>query len=600
MEQKQQRPKAYSYVRMSSQQQIKGDSLRRQLERSRKYAADNGLDLDETLRDIGVSAWTGKNVKRGALGRFLELVQTGRVERGSYLLVESLDRLSRQQVRFAISPFVDIINAGITIVTLADNQVYSENTVDENWTQLMMSLAIMSRAHEESQTKSDRLKEAHARQKRDAARGIGRFSSNMFGWIDTVRNGEQFEYRLNQHADTIRKIYEMADAGLGQLIITRRLNEANIPSFKGTPWQQPNVGNILRNEAVIGTYQPTHSVDRKTVPNGPPLKNYLPAAVSEELFWRVQRNKRTRTSAGKKGQLLSNLFTGLCSCAQCHGPIRMRSSGNIGNDLKYLHCDNRYRNIGCDSAGGNFRYDLFEKAILDHVKEFELSLSNGSTTERKEDLLRRLHEKEAQLETLERRRKNLLRAVELTDDEAAARDLLAQLADRRIEVEQATAQVSEIKGDLARLQAQEGELASVAERIQLERLRWSTGTPQEIYESRSRVAKTLAQYIDVISFDFNSKTVMVSLGGGLLIYQFDQKGNLLHKRDNRHMVKSVGPSVVWKAADENGRPIEGSGQIIKPRGLTLDNLASDIPHDDMNQSLVEQRKAIARELLLKR
>ena len=30
------RPTAYSYVRMSTQQQLKGDSLRRQLERSRE------------------------------------------------------------------------------------------------------------------------------------------------------------------------------------------------------------------------------------------------------------------------------------------------------------------------------------------------------------------------------------------------------------------------------------------------------------------------------------------------------------------------------------------------------------------------------------
>lgn len=49
------RPKAYSYIRMSSERQLSGDSLRRQLQNSRDYAAEHGLDLDETLRDIGVS-----------------------------------------------------------------------------------------------------------------------------------------------------------------------------------------------------------------------------------------------------------------------------------------------------------------------------------------------------------------------------------------------------------------------------------------------------------------------------------------------------------------------------------------------------------------
>ena len=57
------RPRAYSYIRMSTDMQLKGDSLRRQLEASTKYAATNGLDLiaDDRLHDIGVSAFKGDN-----------------------------------------------------------------------------------------------------------------------------------------------------------------------------------------------------------------------------------------------------------------------------------------------------------------------------------------------------------------------------------------------------------------------------------------------------------------------------------------------------------------------------------------------------------
>ena len=54
------RPRAYSYVRMSTDIQLKGDSLRRQLDASLAYASVNGLDLveAETLRDLGVSAFS--------------------------------------------------------------------------------------------------------------------------------------------------------------------------------------------------------------------------------------------------------------------------------------------------------------------------------------------------------------------------------------------------------------------------------------------------------------------------------------------------------------------------------------------------------------
>jgi hypothetical protein len=56
---------------MSTQGQLRGDSLRRQVERSRAYAAEHGLDLDETtgFNDIGVSAFRGENLKHGALPR---------------------------------------------------------------------------------------------------------------------------------------------------------------------------------------------------------------------------------------------------------------------------------------------------------------------------------------------------------------------------------------------------------------------------------------------------------------------------------------------------------------------------------------------------
>ncbi|MCK1582154.1 recombinase family protein [Bradyrhizobium sp. 168] len=54
-------PRAYSYLRMSTAPQLKGDSRRRQLEASRTYAAAQGLELagDAELEDIGVSAFKG-------------------------------------------------------------------------------------------------------------------------------------------------------------------------------------------------------------------------------------------------------------------------------------------------------------------------------------------------------------------------------------------------------------------------------------------------------------------------------------------------------------------------------------------------------------
>jgi hypothetical protein len=103
-------PVAYSYIRFSTSEQKKGDSLRRQTELSERYASTHGLTLDNSvhLHDLGLSAFDRSNIERGALGGFLEAVKRGQVAPGSFLLVESLDRLSRDKVLAALEIFISI------------------------------------------------------------------------------------------------------------------------------------------------------------------------------------------------------------------------------------------------------------------------------------------------------------------------------------------------------------------------------------------------------------------------------------------------------------------------------------------------------------
>jgi DNA invertase Pin-like site-specific DNA recombinase len=96
--------RAYSYLRFSTPEQTRGDSFRRQLGLARDYAARFGLELDESLsfKDVGVSAFRGRNSETGQLAVFQEAVSSGLVPEGSFLLVESLDRISRQAARKAL------------------------------------------------------------------------------------------------------------------------------------------------------------------------------------------------------------------------------------------------------------------------------------------------------------------------------------------------------------------------------------------------------------------------------------------------------------------------------------------------------------------
>src|SRR5262245_29447078 len=113
---------AYSYIRFSYSGQAGGDSLRRQTDGSaERFCEKHGLRLDATLtlRDLGVSAFKGKQRSdKHDLGKFLDLVRRGRIAPGSYLIVENLDRLSREDERKALRLWMDLLDAGVNIVQL--------------------------------------------------------------------------------------------------------------------------------------------------------------------------------------------------------------------------------------------------------------------------------------------------------------------------------------------------------------------------------------------------------------------------------------------------------------------------------------------------
>src|SRR4051812_13678710 len=94
------RPVAYSYLRFSDQEQAHGDSVRRQTKLRDAWIQRNNCTLDTTLRvDAGVSGYGGLNrtdADKYGLADFLRRIERGEVPRGSYLIVENLDRLSRE------------------------------------------------------------------------------------------------------------------------------------------------------------------------------------------------------------------------------------------------------------------------------------------------------------------------------------------------------------------------------------------------------------------------------------------------------------------------------------------------------------------------
>ncbi|MDQ6953952.1 MAG: recombinase family protein [Mariprofundaceae bacterium] len=354
--------RAYSYIRFSTPQQLKGDSLRRQLENSRVYAEEHNLILDDSLRDIGVSAYKGKNATEGALNDFIELVKAGRIEKGSVLILESLDRLSRQQVFTALVLFSSLLSAGVEIVTLADGQHYTAESINDVG-QLMFSLMSMCRSHEESALKAKRLSASWENRRRLAADSKRPMTGQCPRWLRVSEDKSCFEV-IEGRAEIIRGIFDQSIAGTGQRKIAASLNERGILTFNGGEmWHPSYIAKIIRSKSVIGEYQPK----QKGEPVGEAISDYYPAIVSENIFDKAQAARISRmnpSSAGRKGEKFSNLFSGLCKCLECDSTFRMIKNGRS----HMFRCNNNYMDNGC-TCTKRWRYHDIENAALLVISE---------------------------------------------------------------------------------------------------------------------------------------------------------------------------------------------------------------------------------------
>lgn len=360
--------KAYSYARWSSTGQTSGDSLRRQLELSRDYAAKHRLDLDETFRDAGVSAYRGKNRDEGALKNFLAHVESGKIEAGSFLLVESLDRLSRQEVLFALELFISIVRRGITIVTLINEQGFDQDTLNTNPSILFVSIGEMIRAHSESEHKGQRVARANENKRRLARLANTPMTALCPGWLKLAGDGRGYDHKLweliPEKVAIVRRIFDEA-LGLGKRGIAARLNRDGISAFRGNRgWHASSIQKILSNEAVIGIFQPCRKIGGIRTPDGPPISGYFPAIIDEAVFWQAQqavKNRRHR-SAGRKGPAYSNLFSGIGTCGSCGARLVFINKGPLPKGGQYLTCGMALRGL-CGNRV-HFPYEVLEQTIV--------------------------------------------------------------------------------------------------------------------------------------------------------------------------------------------------------------------------------------------
>jgi len=371
---------AYSYIRFSNAKQARGDSLRRQLQWGRDLCAQRSWTLDERLKlqDLGVSAFRGQNAATGHLAAFRDAIKTGHVKPGAVLLVESLDRLSRQDIDEGWELFRSILKAGVEIYTREPERHYAASELTNFGTRVEVQ-AYFLRAWNESHTKSMRGKEVWKARRAalEANNGNGQpkpIHQVCPAWLRLSKDRQRFEV-IPDAAKAVKLIYKWAGEGLGLNPITRRLNDAAAgvaPIGRSEVWTRSYVAKLLQDKSVIGEYQPHSMKDGKRMQHGEPISKYFPAVIEEKEWYRVRNAVSQRgKQLGPKGVGIANLFTSLIRDARDGQTMHLVYSGSSRENNTRVLVSYGVRHGLKGSVRMHFPYDAIEAAFLTTVRDLK-------------------------------------------------------------------------------------------------------------------------------------------------------------------------------------------------------------------------------------
>lgn len=327
---------AISYLRWSTPEQEDGDSQKRQEEMVKSYCVEKGITLIDTKIERGVSAFRSKNSRKGGKGKLAALMDDLKSKRlkVDFVLVESLDRLSRDAPFDARQLLTEIMNTGVTIVTLTDRQVYSRKLMRENPVLSILMDVIMMRSQDESITKKARAKGAWTR-KREAASELP-ITGNGPAWLVPVKEAQKVGVKVKlvtvdwkvdtTKAAVVRQIYDMAYKGSSIEGIAKHLNGSKVPPITGTAiWHRQTILRILKSKAVIGIMEP-QTVDYVRNPDDDtlekiktaqqPILNYFPAIIDTPIAEKVWQLNKTRSAYKGTGRA-ALITSGLGKCESC-------------------------------------------------------------------------------------------------------------------------------------------------------------------------------------------------------------------------------------------------------------------------------------------
>ncbi|BDF93695.1 recombinase family protein [Pseudoalteromonas sp. KAN5] len=472
----------YLYQRFSSSRQEGNSSLFRQGEAQKEWLSRHPkcvvVELDDQpLIDAGISAYTGKHVEDGSLGRLVKAIESGLVERGSIILVEHFSRLTRMDIDESEDLIKKIWKHGVSIVTARGNNYYPPEAVNDS--KLRISLIIeIEKAHEESKWRSKKVKGSWERREDLAKKHQIPPKMKMPFWLNS-------DGTLNEFAPVVRDLFKLHASGDGQVVIERKLR-AKYGDIKPLINVNPTkIIRILKNEKCIG------KVYGETL--------YEPV-VDEATFYSAQRIHDERLYTSVRENRIWPLH-GMVKCGHCGSGMSIQQTKG---SLPLLRCSRKQRSGGeyCESST-TFPYVVAYHFFLIYVEPVILAMMSDNKRLNGYELEQvKIHQEIKKLRLALAEAKSLYK--ERTDAGKSAIATLSIMDDLQDEIDTHEKALSEIHGKIS---AQKS-LTSISQEI----YQLSVEKPTEYNLELNRIGFKICLKDKILSFkDPDSDTELASL-----------------------------------------------------------------------------------------
>lgn len=305
----------------------------------------------------------------------MDRIENGEIERGDYIIVESIDRLTRQKLTDSVDLIQSILKKGVRLHTVFDNKTYSYDDPTRDLETLILVGVIAKRAHEESDTKSKRLKSAWVK-KRDAAESnvIGKRCPYGFRYDEKAKTFVIVE----EEAAEIRHVFSLLKH-VGVLECIKTINQ-----YSKRRWTRTSVLHLINNRSPIGALR----LQRRKENGGRVLDRYVPGyfpkIIEESDFDAAIAAMKTRSTGQGQGRRTKHHFNIFRNAIQCHE----HKCGMIFNLQKvgdkhyaYLVCANKAERV-CE-CHNRIRFDLVFGTFLAFIEQLNQNRYVDERTDKK-------------------------------------------------------------------------------------------------------------------------------------------------------------------------------------------------------------------------